>query len=64
MDKNTSIEEKIAALKNGDIQEIIVTPDTFLAFREVWKNLPDKKNIVGEASLNGTIIYRYNKNTN
>lgn len=56
-----SFEEKIKELRNGSIDEIIVESNEFLAFREVWKELSDRVNIVGEAGLNGRIIYRYLK---
>lgn len=56
-----SFDEKIEALRNGSIDEIIVESNEFLAFREVWKELSDRVNIVGEAGLNGQIIYRYFK---
>ncbi|MEI5993162.1 hypothetical protein [Candidatus Enterococcus mansonii] len=54
-------EEQIQALKEGEIAEIVVEPKDFPSFREAWKNLPDRMSIVGEAGLNGRIIYRYMK---
>ncbi|WP_265458864.1 hypothetical protein [Enterococcus sp. HY326] len=51
--------EKITALRAGELSEIVVTREEFLVFRDVWKELPDKKDIVGEAGLEGKIIYRY-----
>lgn len=54
-------EEMIASLKEGKIPEIIVEPKDFFQFREVWIQLPDRMDIIGEAGLNGRIIYRYNK---
>lgn len=56
-----SFEEQINALKEGTISELIVDPQDFPAFREAWKNLPDRMSIVGEAGLNGRIIYHYMK---
>lgn len=55
--------EQLAALKEGKIEEIIVEAKDFPEFREVWKDMPDRMDIVGEAGLNGRIIYRYNKTT-
>jgi hypothetical protein len=54
-------EEQINALLEGRITELIVDPQDFPAFREIWKNLPDRMSIVGEAGLNGRIIYRHMK---
>lgn len=54
-------QEKLVALKEGKIAEIIVEAKDFPAFREVWKDMPDRMEIVGEAGLNGRIIYRYVK---
>ncbi|EOH98426.1 hypothetical protein UAY_02383 [Enterococcus moraviensis ATCC BAA-383] len=54
-------EKQINELKEGTISELIIEPKDFTAFREVWKNLPDRMSIVGEAGLNGRIIYRYIK---
>ncbi|WP_207694193.1 hypothetical protein DOK67_0001856 [Enterococcus sp. DIV0212c] len=54
-------EEQIKALQEGTISELIVEPKDFTTFREVWKNLPDRMSIVGEAGLNGRIIYHYIK---
>ncbi|MFK4565934.1 hypothetical protein [Enterococcus sp. UD-01] len=54
-------EEQLKALKEGTLPELVVDPQNFMAFREVWKNLPDRMSIVGEAGLNGRIIYRYIK---
>ena len=56
-----SFEKKIENLRNGSIDEVIVETTDFLAFRDVWKELSDRVNIVGEAGLNGRIIYRYIK---
>lgn len=51
--------QKLADLKAGTLTEIIVERADFLVFREAWKELPDKKDFVGEAGLEGKIIYRY-----
>ena len=47
--------EKIASLKAGEISELIVEQN------DAWISLPDRAEIVGEAGLNGRIIYRYQK---
>lgn len=57
-------EEQLNALKAGEISELVVEPKDFTTFREIWKNLPDRMTIVGEAGLNGRIIYRYMKEEN
>lgn len=57
-------EEQINALKEGSISELVLEPKDFTVFREVWKNLPDRMSIVGEAGLNGRIIYRHMKEKN
>jgi hypothetical protein len=46
-------------LQNGEIEEIIIERDDFFVFREVWINREDRTSFVGEAGLNGKIIYRY-----
>lgn len=60
MDENPFYEQ-INALKEGKISEFTVEPKDFMIFREVWKELPDRMAIVGEAGLNGRIIYHYQK---
>lgn len=61
MSENTFV-EKIVALRAGEIDEIVVSREDFISFRDVWKNLPDKKYFIGEAGLEGKIIYRYQIN--
>ncbi|MGX7195372.1 hypothetical protein [Enterococcus olivae] len=46
-------------LKLGEIQEIVVERDDFFVFREAWLARSDRTEFVGEAGLNGKIIYRY-----
>ena len=46
-------------LKKGEIEEIVVEKETFFTFREVWIDREDRTSFVGEAGLNGKIIYRY-----
>lgn len=52
-------EQQIKELKAGEISELIIEPKDFMLFREVWKELPERASIVGEAGLNGRIIYHY-----
>ncbi|CAI8969277.1 MULTISPECIES: hypothetical protein [Bacillus] len=46
-------------LKNGEIEEYIVTKDVFYAFREVVVNREDFKHFSGNAQHGGKIIYTY-----
>ncbi|WP_430612206.1 hypothetical protein [Enterococcus sp. DIV0876] len=55
IDFSTSIDQ----LRNGEINELLVSQPQFLAFRDVWLQLDDRVKFVGEAGLNGNIIYRY-----
>lgn len=52
-------EEQIEQLIKGEIKEISVPHDNFMAFREAWIKRDDRKYVVGEADLNGDVIYRY-----
>lgn len=54
--------EKIEQLRQGTLAEIVVEREELLIFREAWRVQEDKRQIVGEAGLNGRIIYRYVKN--
>lgn len=53
--------DEIDNLVAGNISEITVEQDEFLAFREAWLKHPEKSSIMGEAGLNGRIIYRFQK---
>lgn len=55
-------QEKLASLVANQVTELVIEQPDFLVFREAWLVHPEKKNIVGEAGLNGRIIYRYSKN--
>ncbi|OJG24683.1 hypothetical protein RR47_GL002277 [Enterococcus columbae DSM 7374 = ATCC 51263] len=48
----------LQSLQAGEIQEIIVKHDEFFSFREAWLVLENRNDVVGEAGLNGEIIYR------
>lgn len=54
--------EKIEQLRQGTLGEIVVEREELLIFREAWRVQEDKRQIVGEAGLNGRIIYRYVQN--
>lgn len=60
MSDNHYIEE-IQALKEGKIETIVVSREAFIRFREAWLQTEDRTAIVGEAGLNGQIIYRFVK---
>lgn len=51
--------EKLVA---GDISEITVAPKDFLDFRKAWQDQPARKEVVGMAQRNGTIIYQFKEN--
>lgn len=49
---------KIEALVEGTIPQLEITQEEFMGFREAWLGHPKRQEIVGEAGLNGQIIYR------
>lgn len=55
--------EAINLLKTGELEEIIVKREDFMTFREAWMQTENRVEIVGEAGLNGQIIYRFVKLT-
>ena len=55
--------EAINLLKTGELEEIIVKREDFMTFREAWIQTENRVEIVGEAGLNGQIIYRFVKLT-
>ncbi|MCM3358980.1 MULTISPECIES: hypothetical protein [unclassified Psychrobacillus] len=54
-----SIDEQLNALKSGMIDQIHVTKEEFLAFREVLVKREDFKHFSGNAMQGGDIIYTY-----
>jgi hypothetical protein len=58
MNENKFVQQ-IEKLRSGEIEELPVEQSEFLLFREAWLNLEDRMKFVGEAGLNGLIIYRY-----
>lgn len=53
--------EEIQKLKEGVIETIVVERENFIAFRNAWLQIDNRTEIVGEAGLNGQIIYRFVK---
>lgn len=53
--------EKIEQLIAGEIGEIRIEKEEMMAFREIWKDHPERRRIIGEAGHEGKIIYRYLK---
>ncbi|GAF40437.1 hypothetical protein FC83_GL000771 [Agrilactobacillus composti DSM 18527 = JCM 14202] len=49
-------------LAAGEIAEIKIEPKDFFAFRQVWQNHPQRKEIVGIAQRNGNVLYRFHEN--
>lgn len=54
-------EEKLAQLKDGTLEELAISREDLLLFREAWLKLEDRADFVGEARHGGQIIYRYEK---
>ncbi|MCD2255202.1 hypothetical protein ACNAN0_10465 [Agrilactobacillus fermenti] len=54
--------QAIDKLVHGEIGEITVEPKDFFAFRQVWQDHPQRKEIEGIAQRNGTIKYRFHEN--
>lgn len=54
--------EMIQQLKDGEINEITIEQPDFMTFRKAWLSFEDRASIVGEAELNGEIIYKYEPN--
>lgn len=53
--------QELEELRQGNCVELVVNREEFLTFREVWLKEEDRNAFVGEASLNGQIMYRYKK---
>lgn len=50
---------EIDRLVSGEIKELVIDRDHFLLCRTAWLAHPKRKEIVGEACLGGSVIYRY-----
>lgn len=48
-------------LREGKREELTVSREEFMLFREIWLTQTDRQLIIGEAGLNGKIIYRLQK---
>lgn len=55
--------ERLEQLKRGEIKEIVVEREAFFEFRDAWLVRPDRASFIGEAGLNGKIIYRFSNET-
>ncbi|HLQ41210.1 MAG TPA: hypothetical protein VK118_09640 [Tetragenococcus sp.] len=57
----TAEEYKISLeqLKAGELREIVVEQEDFSNFRRAWLTFTDRMHFVGEAGLNGKIVYHY-----
>ena len=54
-----SYEERLNMLQNGDIEEIVIDKNEFIAFREVLVLRKDFKHFAGSAKQGGQVIYTY-----
>lgn len=54
-------QEKLAALRTGEIEMLQIPQTEFLNFRRVWLEQADRNLFVGEAGLKGETTYRYKK---
>lgn len=52
-------QQQLEQLINGEIAQITITKQQFIAFREVLVNHPKFKHFKGEALQGATIIYTY-----
>ena len=48
----------------GKRQTIEVDESNFFAFNQAWKTFNLRKQIVGEAQINGHVIYRFSESDN
>ncbi|MEK3978277.1 abortive phage infection protein [Psychrobacillus sp. FSL K6-2836] len=54
-----SYEERLNMLQNGDIKDIVIEKNEFIAFREVLVLREDFKHFSGNAKQGGQIVYTY-----
>ncbi|WP_125606144.1 hypothetical protein [Lapidilactobacillus bayanensis] len=50
-------QQDLADLLSGQVSEVVVQASDFNEFVKVWEQLPQRKEIVGNAQRNGTVIY-------
>lgn len=60
MDYKTMLNDLVA----GKRQTIEVDESNFFAFNQAWKAFNLRKQIVGEAQINGHVIYRFSESDN
>lgn len=46
-------------LKSGELAELEVHPDEFMAFYDAYMTFESRKRVIGSAEKNGIITYRY-----
>ncbi|WP_093626156.1 hypothetical protein [Limosilactobacillus gorillae] len=51
-------ERQLADLHDGKVDELIVEPDTFMAFQRAYQESSFRSQIVGKANRGGKIHYR------
>lgn len=54
-----SYEEKLNMLQNGDIKELVIEKNEFIAFRAILVLREDFKHFSGNAKQGGQVIYTY-----
>ena len=50
-------EQQLNDLRDGKIDELAITPETFPAFQQVWRDFPSQNKIRGVASKQGHVKY-------
>lgn len=50
-------EQQLNDLRDGKIDELAITPETFPAFQKVWRDFPSQNKIRGVASKQGHVKY-------
>mgnify|MGYP001024407857 FL=1 len=50
-------EQQLNDLRDGKIDELAITPETFPAFQKVWRAFPSQNKIRGVASKQGHVKY-------
>lgn len=52
---------KLNELRQGKIDELQISREEFLTFRQAWIRQEDKENFIGYAQRQGKVTYRYEK---
>ena len=50
-------EQQLNDLRDGKIDELAITPETFPAFQKVWRDFPSQNKIRGVASKQGHVEF-------